>query len=66
MLTSEQAKKNQEKYGFNELTEGNGTESFEWGEIRIFIPLGLYSGGKLCYNNLCAQGEPPGAAHMRP
>ena len=22
MLTSEQAKKNQEKYGFNELTEG--------------------------------------------
>ena len=32
MLTSEQAKKNQEKYGFNELTEGKKKSV-----LRIFL-----------------------------
>lgn len=38
MLTSEQAKKNQEKYGYNELVEEKRKVSFRffWNSLRIF------------------------------
>ena len=39
MLTSEQARQNQEKYGFNELVEGKKKKvsfRFFWNSIRTF------------------------------
>ena len=47
MLTSEQAKKNQEKYGFNELTEGKKKGFIKKGFfLKIKKPAGIANRSK--------------------